>query len=94
MLNYNEQQIHDDCMLSSLKHNYVEFVAEYGFAEADRKLERLFDNTWRRNSEIVWQWYGSIQYEYDADLLVLPILAVKELLSDEHLQKLEVILEK
>ncbi len=57
MLNYNEQQIHDDCMLSSLKHNYVEFVAEYGFAEADRKLERLFDNTWRRNREIVWQWY-------------------------------------
>tara|TARA_B100000989_G_scaffold127195_1_gene94423 strand:- start:560 stop:700 length:141 start_codon:yes stop_codon:yes gene_type:complete len=37
---------------------------------------------------------GSIQDEYDADLLQLPILAVKELLSDEHLQKLEVILEK
>jgi len=37
---------------------------------------------------------GSIQDEYDADLLELPILAVKELLSDEHLQKLEVILER
>ena len=36
---------------------------------------------------------GSIQDEYEVDLLELPILAVKEILADSHLQKLEVILE-
>ncbi len=61
------------------------------------ETERLFGSGMIRN---IWMiddvtfFLGSIQDEYDADLLELPILAVKELLSDEHLQKLEVILEK
>ena len=61
------------------------------------ETERLFGSGMIRNIlmiDDVTFFLGSIQDEYDADLLELPILAIKELLSDEHLQKLEVILEK
>ena len=47
----------DSLMLSSLKHNYIEFVEEWGFAEADLRLHGLFGEVWLNNRENVWQWF-------------------------------------
>ena len=49
----------DTLMLSSLKHNYVEFVELYGFEEANKKLHNLFGETWLQHKELVWQWYDT-----------------------------------
>tara|TARA_Y100000592_G_scaffold98824_1_gene172964 strand:- start:1687 stop:1896 length:210 start_codon:yes stop_codon:yes gene_type:complete len=44
-------------MLSSLKHNYVEFVDEWGYDRANQYLHELFGEAWLNNREVVWQWY-------------------------------------
>lgn len=49
----------DSLMLSSLKHNYVEFVEEYGYELANEKLGRLFGDVWHIHKQHVWQWYDT-----------------------------------
>jgi len=45
--------------LSSIKHNYVEFVEEYGYELANEKLSGLFGDIWDTHKEEVWQWYDT-----------------------------------
>jgi len=43
--------------LSCVKHNMIEFIAEYGHEEADKRLAGLFGNSYINNREELYQWY-------------------------------------
>ena len=60
----------DNLVLSSLKHNYVEFVKRWGFDEANSKLHNLFGEVWLNNREQIWQWYdqGQVHTTYIYDM--------------------------
>lgn len=49
----------NDLVLTSIKHNYPEFVAEYGNKDADIKMASIFGEAWEKNKEVVWQWFDS-----------------------------------
>ena len=49
----------DSLMLSSLRHNYVEFVELYGYEHANEKLGNLFGYAWLTYREQGWQWYDT-----------------------------------
>lgn len=40
-----------------IKHNMIEFIEEFGYTEADRKLELLFNKIYLENKEELYQWY-------------------------------------
>jgi len=48
----------NNLVLTSIKHNYPEFVAEYGNVDADIKMASIFGAAWEKNKEVVWQWFG------------------------------------
>ena len=52
-----ECEILSSLTLSSIKHNYPEFVQEFGYDGANRGMEKLFGNIWLKYRELVWQWY-------------------------------------
>lgn len=47
----------DSLMLSSLKHNYKEFVEEWGYDKANTNMHELFGEAWLNHRHHVWQWY-------------------------------------
>ena len=53
MKGVNMNNVIDSLMLSSLKHNYIEFVEEWGYEEANNRLHGLFGETWLNNREQV-----------------------------------------
>lgn len=52
-----ENEIINSLTLSCIKHNYREFVVEFGFRDADRRMEMLFGNTWNDCKQLIWQWH-------------------------------------
>ncbi len=61
----NETKILNSLNMSCIKHNYPEFVKEFGYKSADERLERLFGQSWLQCRELVWQWYD---LEYKGDI--------------------------
>lgn len=55
-------EIINSLVYSTIKHNYRLFVDEFGFDNADKRLEQLFGQTWLSVRETVWQ-------EYDREVL-------------------------
>jgi len=60
----NETKILNSLTMSCIKHNYPEFVKEFGYKSADERLERLFGQSWLQCRELVWQWYD-LEYKGD-----------------------------
>lgn len=56
---FESKEATDMLTLSCIKHNYEEFVTEYGHDEANVRLARLFGTAWENCKERVWQWYDS-----------------------------------
>ncbi len=51
------REVLDYLTLTSMKANYPHFVKEWGYREADKRMEGMFKRSWEDNKEIVWQWY-------------------------------------
>jgi len=49
----------DSLIVSSLRHNYSEFVRLYGYDKANEKLHNLFGDTWLTHREDIWVWYDA-----------------------------------
>jgi len=45
--------------MSCMKHNYIEFVAEWGYDKANDAMANLFGSTWSKAKEQIWQWYDT-----------------------------------
>lgn len=43
--------------LSCIKHNFVEFVDEFGYQDAVQKISELFSADWEKCKYEVMQWY-------------------------------------
>lgn len=52
-----ENKIINSLTLSCIKHNYPEFVREFGYEDADKRMESLFGTAWNDCKELVWQWH-------------------------------------
>jgi len=42
-------------MVSSMTHNWLEFLEENTFEQADTKMENLFGDSWNKAKEQIWQ---------------------------------------
>lgn len=60
----NDEEVIDHLMLSAIKHNFMEFVADRGYEGANKAMQRLFPEHWERCKQDVWQWYD---IEYSAE---------------------------
>lgn len=49
----------DSLIVSSMKHNYVEFVEARGYDRANVAMHNLFGEAWLNNRERIWQWYDT-----------------------------------
>ena len=47
----------ESLIVSSMRHNYAEFVRLYGYDLANEKLQKLFGETWTKHKEDIWVWY-------------------------------------
>lgn len=47
----------NDLFLINMKANFPEFVDAYGFEEADRRMERLYGQTFTDQRNHIHQWY-------------------------------------
>jgi hypothetical protein len=52
----------DALTVTSMKANYVDYVQNYGCEEANLRMAKMFDVSWLKHKETVWQWFD-IQME-------------------------------
>lgn len=50
-----QQTILGTLMVSSMTHNWLEFLEENTFEQADTKMENLFGDSWNKAKEQIWQ---------------------------------------
>ncbi|MCH1613518.1 MAG: hypothetical protein L7S72_09520 [Flavobacteriales bacterium] len=47
----------DALTLNCIKHNMIEFIQEFGYEDAERRLIQLFGDNYLNNKEYLYQWY-------------------------------------